>query len=258
MAKRPAKAKILACLGAALGVAALALPVLAQQTIVTDDLLIAHEGVSQAEAEAFAGEAERAYREVTRYLGRGHDRIISIRVGDRYDVPTAYHARSTIVVGANRLRGDAGGAGRWRAIGPAIVHEITHLVAGQSRGEDGRQVQFLDEGLAVFVQEKFKLADDRSFPNMGRDLHEETVRWSRQYERMAPLGDTHKPRWLDGGPRDLIYLQAGSFVRFLVETAGLQKFMLLYEGRSYEQVYGRPLEALEKEWLAFLKAVRAE
>ncbi len=238
-----------------LALAAAATPAAAQTAIVTDNLLITHDGVTEAEAQAFAKEAERAYKAVAGYFGREHARVISIRVGDRYDVPTAYHNRSTIVVGANRLRGDGGGFGRWRAIGPAIVHEITHLVAGLSRAGPG---QFLDEGLAVFVQEKFKLPDDRSFPNMGRDVHEEAIRWSRQYDRMVPLAETHQARWLSGGARDLIYLQAGSFVRFLVETEGLKKFMAAYEGRGYQAVYGRDLGALEKEWLEFLKTVRAE
>ncbi len=254
--RRPGKSGFLTRFGASLGFLALAAaPALAQSTIVTDDLLITHDGVSEAEAQAFAQEAERAYKAVARYFGRAHERVISIRVGERYDVPTAYHSRSTIVVGANRIRGDAGGVGRWRNLGPAIVHEITHLVAGQSRGMPGG---FLDEGLAVFVQEKFKLPDDRSFPNMGRDVHEETVRWSGQYGRLVKLAETHQARWLAGGPRDLIYLEAGSFVRFLVETQGLQKFMGVYEGQGYEAVYGRDLGALEKEWLEFLKTVRAE
>ncbi|MGQ0677348.1 MAG: hypothetical protein ACT4N4_14855 [Rhodospirillales bacterium] len=244
----------LAALAAAFCTAAPA-PAYAQETIVTDNLLIAHDGVSAAEAQAFAREAERAYKAVTGYLGREPERIIAIRVGERYDVPTAYHGRSAIVVGANRVRGDGGGAGRWRALGPAIAHEITHLVAGQSRAGPG---QFLDEGLAVFVQEKFKLPDDRSFPNMGRDLHEETVRWSRQYGRLVPLAETHQARWLAGGPRDLIYLQAGSFVRFLVEGWGLAKFMALYDGQGYVGVYGRARAALEADWLEFLRTVRAE
>lgn len=256
MTQRPGKPGFMARLGASLGFLALAaVPAAGQSTIVTDNLLIAHDGVSEAEAQAFATEAERAYQAVARYFGRGHERVISIRVGERYDVPTAYHSRSTIVVGANRIRGDAGGVGRWRALGPAIAHEITHLVAGQSRGAPGG---FLDEGLAVFVQEKFKLPGDRSFPNMGRDVHEETVRWSRQYDRLVPLAETHQARWLAGGPRDLIYLQAGSFVRFLVETQGLEKFMSLYEGQGYVAVYGRELGALEKEWLEFLKSLRVE
>jgi hypothetical protein len=244
-------------LGALIGIAtALAVhgaPAAAQRTIVTDNLLITHDGVTEAEAEAFAREAERAYRAVTGYFGRGHARIISIRVGDRYDVPTAFHHRSSIVLGANRVRGDAVDAGRWHALGPSIVHEITHLIAGQSA-----QGQFLDEGLAVFVQEKFKLPDDRSFPNMGRDLHAETVRWSREYGRLVPLAETHRADWLAGGPRDLIYLQGGSFVRFLVEAEGLDKFMAVYGGRPYEAVYGRDLGALEREWLALLRGVGTE
>ncbi len=222
-------------------------------SIARSNLILEYDGISEAQSRAFADEAQRAYRDVARYFGRRDERTILILVGDRYDVPTAYHERATITLGANRIRGDAG-FGRFAGLGPSIVHEITHLVA-PSRGKDN---QFLDEGLAVFVQEKFKRPDDRSFPNMGRDLHQETLRWARDHGRLIPLAEADPSRGRAGGSRPLIYLQGGSFVRYLVETYGLASFMTMYEGQSYQAVYGKDLAALEGEWKKFLDGIELD
>jgi len=45
---------------------------------------------------------------------------------------------------------------------------------------------------------------------------------------------------------------AGSFVGFLIERYGLVDFRKLYEGDAYQNVYGKTLEVLEKEWGAAL------
>ncbi len=222
-------------------------------SIARPNLILEYDGITEAQARAFADEAQRAYLDVARYFGRRDDRTILILVGDRYDVPTAYHERATITLGANRIRGDAG-FGRFAGLGPSIVHEVTHLLA-PSRGKDN---QFLDEGLAVFVQEKFKRPDDRSFPNMGRDLHEETVRWGRERGGLVPLAEADPSRGRAGGSRPLVYLQGGSFVRYLVETYGLARFMSMYEGLSYQSAYGKDLAALEGEWKKFLEGIKPD
>ena len=50
----------------------------------------------------------------------------------------------------------------------------------------------------------------------------------------------------------IAYVLAGSFVGFLIERYGLPPFRNLYETENYEQVYGRPLDTLEKEWRLIL------
>jgi len=246
---RPALIRAALCLVAAIAYAQPA----ASGSIVRPNLILDYDSITERQARAFADEAERAYREVAGYFGRRHDRTILVLVGDAYDVPTAYYGRATITIGANRIRGDAG-FGRFAGLGPSIVHEITHLVA-PSRGKGG---QFLDEGLAVFVQERFKRPDDRSFPNMGRDLHQEAARWGRELGRLIPLAEADPRRGRAGGARPLIYLQAGSFVRFLVESHGLARFMTMYEGHTYETVYGKDLAVLEAEWLRHLDGIKVD
>ncbi len=64
--------------------------------------------------------------------------------------------------------------------------------------------------------------------------------------------------WGHAGARS--YLLAGSFVRFLVDTYGIEKFKRVFPFGHFEKYYGRTsqgkdLGALEAEWLEFLKNV---
>ena len=55
------------------------------------------------------------------------------------------------------------------------------------------------------------------------------------------------------GPR--AYTIAGSFTHFLLETRGAERLRAIYRsGGDFVGVYGRPLEALEPEWRAFVLA----
>jgi hypothetical protein len=49
------------------------------------------------------------------------------------------------------------------------------------------------------------------------------------------------------------YILAGSFVGFVIERYGLASFRSLYETGNYQQVYGKSLGTLEKEWRVSLR-----
>jgi hypothetical protein len=49
------------------------------------------------------------------------------------------------------------------------------------------------------------------------------------------------------------YILVGSFVGFVIERYGLASFRSLYETGNYEQVYGKALGTLDKEWRANLQ-----
>lgn len=48
------------------------------------------------------------------------------------------------------------------------------------------------------------------------------------------------------------YVALGSFVRWLLDTRGMARLGALYDGASFERVYGRPAAELEVDWRAFL------
>jgi hypothetical protein len=215
-------------------------------TIKTENFNISYSGITDNQAKTFAEIAEQALQDVTSYLGKRYRKTIWIRIGDNYDFRRADTKKSMITIPANRIRGDAPGPPRIRGRGPGIVHEVTHIVA-PSRGRSGR---FLDEGLGIYMQEKFGGPDDRTYPNMGRDLHEETARLVQEYGKIIPLKNAEAVRAdiTKSFARGVAYIEEGSFVRHLIETYGLEKFMKVYEGDRYENVYGKEFGFLAEEW----------
>ena len=59
--------------------------------------------------------------------------------------------------------------------------------------------------------------------------------------------------WGHAGSRS--YLLAGSFVRFLVDTYGIEKFKGVFPTGNFVQHYSKDLLALEAEWIEFLETV---
>jgi hypothetical protein len=134
-----------------------------------------------------------------------------------------------------------------------ITHEIVHVLATNAN-------RFLAEGLAVHTHDA--LNGQPAFPNFGRDLHDRAVTYASKAD-LAALERLPVPRRLElpGLAPQGAYMVAGSFVRFLIETRGMDKFRTLYEQtplevrsrfagdvNRWQAVYGVPLETLAMEW----------
>jgi hypothetical protein len=163
----------------------------------------------------------------------------------------------------------------------AIAHELAHVFFPNGN-------RFLAEGLAVYLQAE--IGGNPAFPNFGTPLHE----LARELlQRMAPELALGNPKGLDKvriveldeiatpAPLELevgedfygedargqshIYPVAGSFIQFLIDSRGMEKFRALYmrtplvplrwnvgvSGR-WMDVYGASLAALEDEWKALI------
>jgi hypothetical protein len=168
-------------------------------------------------------------------------------------------------------------ASRVAARKAAIAHELTHVFFPDAN-------RFLAEGLAVYVQAQ--IGGNPAFPNFGRPLHEEArgrvenmiaLVASNDSDRLGQLKltaldeiATPNPLVLKVGnmfngedPRGQanIYVIAGSFIQFLVERLGLEKFKLIY-GKTplvplmqdaglparWNEIYGFSLADLERDW----------
>lgn len=139
------------------------------------------------------------------------------------------------------------------------LHEIVHVYAPNGS-------RFLAEGLAVYAQEA--LGGCPAYPNYGKDLHV-TARDADDDTSLAVLDGVTLPTTLGRvGNGQHMYLLAGSFVRFLIETAGLGKFRELYARTPFvpgqrvaaaperwREVYGRSLTELETAWRARLASL---
>ena len=156
------------------------------------------------------------------------------------------------------------------AVGEAnILHELAHIYFPNAN-------RMLAEGFAVYLQQE--IGENRAYPNFGEDLHL-IVRRKLHTElgselkdiRMDYLDQITTPTLLalrigrntvkGGWP----YLIAGSFVRFLVESYGIDGFRALYTrtplvplqrdagspGR-WTEVYGLSVADLELQWKSLI------
>jgi hypothetical protein len=163
----------------------------------------------------------------------------------------------------------------------AIAHELVHVFFPNGN-------RFLAEGLAVYLQAE--IGGNPAFPNFGRPLHELMRELLREMVPEFSRGDPESLRRVDLGELDriatpgplvlrvgselygeeprgqaCIYPIAGSFVQFLIETRGLEKFREIYLQTPlvpmvqdaglpdrWKNVYDMSLASLECEWKTFI------
>lgn len=124
------------------------------------------------------------------------------------------------------------------------AHEDTHLLSSYL----GMAIFLFCEGLSEFMSEKWQ---DEDIDFWAKEYLNKDKLYSIKF-----LADNKNWNNID----DLIaYPQAGSFVRFLIESYGIKKFKDVYQRlsqlNSYEdnldiirKVYSKKLDGLEKEW----------
>ena len=142
----------------------------------------------------------------------------------------------------------------------AIQHEVVHVFAPNAN-------RFLAEGLAVYAHEH--LGGNKAYPNNGADLHQ-TAKPLEPRADMAAMDRIATPQQLmpAGLTEDEAYIVAGSFVRFLVERHGLDRFRALYaltplapytreagEPARWTRIYGVAFEQLVADWRTFLATI---
>lgn len=175
----------------------------------------------------------------------------------------------------------------WRVIThkAAIAHELVHVVFPNAN-------RFLAEGLAICLQAE--IGGNPAFPNFGRPLHalaREVLQdmvpevAPARPESLVHLGEldaiaTPAPltlwvgrNFFGEGPRGQgrIYPLAGSFVQFLVEAHGWQRFHALYEhtplvplkqnagpADRWVRIYGKPFADLEHAWKSMIVSCNRE
>ena len=123
-----------------------------------------------------------------------------------------------------------------------LSHEANHVIMENGLGRSG--TSFMNEGLAS------ALVFERA-PGMGTTFVHQWVRANRaRVPRVAALSDDEQ--W--NGSQEL-YRSSASFLAFLIERYGAAALKQVYHARSadfsrrVQEVYGKPLEALEAEWL---------
>jgi hypothetical protein len=163
-------------------------------------------------------------------------------LGTRLAGPAAYYRYSSAQEVAASTGHYADGvtfAGQVHSTSASHDHEIVHLVAAQM-GAPGR---FFQEGLAV------ALADE--------------ARGLRKTAKKALAGGQPVIRWVagfDGQNPDAAYAVAGTFVRHLIDTEGMDKVRALFRASrseagvavAFAATYGQPLDEAMAAWSATL------
>lgn len=212
-------------------------------------IAISAPSLSGGDENDFLDRFRRAYGKVCTWWGTGWDNAIRIDIEDSRGPSMAL------------VPGWRGQRGRMifrtfvvRRSTSAITHEIVHLIAPNGN-------RFLAEGLAVYAHEH--LGGQNAYPNNGRDLHR-AARAFMSPENVVRLSAIATPRRLmmDSLDQREAYLVAGSFVRFLIEEFGMDKFRELYAltplvpgsrnaggspGR-WPKIFGKSIEDLALDW----------
>jgi hypothetical protein len=205
-------------------------------------LVFLPDSLSEDQLDHFCNVAVRGFQQVSSYLSVVPPGRIDIRIVDVLRRSAAYHHSHTIVISRHKLPDKT-----------AVIHELTHLIAGTSGDSNGT----LDEGLAVYLQATFGDRYDRSFPTEGADLHAAAAAAIAEHNVALPLTTTPNARLTarSASERRLAYLEEGSFVRFLIEERGLACFLQVYRAQaSWKDVFGTERGDLEQAWLQRLSA----
>jgi len=205
--------------------------------------------ISPAERERLAQDLREAVRRVCAFWGPTFAGRLAIDVTDAVPqsmalVPAWRGRPGYIVFPVDAVR-------RSRA---PVIHEVVHLFAPNGS-------RFLAEGLAVHVQDR--LGGVHVFPNFGRDLDRAAGRHAGDADIVA-LDRLPTPAMLQLAgilDRQAAYLASGSFVRYVIEQHGMNKFRQLYTmtplvpGRRnppdpgrWLAVYGVALDQLAQAW----------
>lgn len=134
-----------------------------------------------------------------------------------------------------------------------VAHESVHLVLPQSSSHS------LLEGIASYLQAV--LCDESVVFDLGIDAHEHAKFLLRTDETAAMISEEMGRMMLAtefswGETRSTYYILSHSFVKYLVETYGMEAFMTVYlpgaSDSSYVKTYGKPIEVIRDEWIECL------
>lgn len=217
-------------------------------------------GVSDEAAAAFRIDACRALAKIDAWWGRTHTGPIRVAVSRMYSMGRSIN----LVWSGERDRTEF----RARPVSVRQAPVVMQLMGLYAPNHN----RFLAKGLAIYAQEV--LGDHPAPPSYGRDLHEtsrlilKTADGAPPLEQLDAIALPDRLK-LPGSASSLsLDAAAGSFIRFLIEIYGMDKFRALYaltplrpgeHGGSgslarWQRIYGKPLAALEADWRAFLRA----
>jgi hypothetical protein len=198
-------------------------------------------GATDQELQTFVATLEQAYTDVAMFLGKSPPDSIWVSLEDRRAIPSARGGKLAFYRYGGSIQSEA------------AAHEMVHLTTGYISSPA------IEEGLAVYVAEALAPHARNLYPQFGQPV-DRWVALFHQQGTLIPLEralDTIAFHWnLDGSPEDTLawqtYIEAGSFVRWIVESRGWEVFWRFHQSRSAWAALGAPVAEVEREWLGHL------
>jgi hypothetical protein len=198
-------------------------------------------GATEQELQDFATILEQAYADVAKFLEKAPPSSIWVSLEERRAIPSARGGKLALYRYGGRIQSEA------------AAHEIVHLTTGYTSSP------VIEEGLAVYVAETLAPHAHTLFPQFGQSVDSWVVLFRQQgtlilLERVLETVSFH---WnLDGSPEDTqawqTYIEAGSVVRWIVESRGWEAFWRFHQTQSALVALGVSVAEMEREWLQHL------
>lgn len=205
------------------------------------------------EQRELANEVEQALAYVSQRFGRGPAGAIQVYAGEETGCNLnglAYTDQRLVQVFT------CASLPRGRAVN-ILAHEMVHQLAHDAYGDRHLQADMiLAEGLATWGAGRYWLGQTPTFQQFVRENYQ-VFPDAQGSGLLLPLATTYVGRSIDDMNR--LYYQWASFVEYLIQTYGRNKFDALYVtgdgspgSADYAGIYGKSLDTLEREWQAWL------
>lgn len=129
-----------------------------------------------------------------------------------------------------------------------VPHEFTHVLTGYSGP------RWMEEGLAMYMQEQFPAGRYAGIDSISVDSWSIGLLASNRWVTLwnFPIGSLDRTSMANAFEEERAYWESGSFVKYLIETYGIDAFRKMHDDTSgwmaAEKVYGKPIDALVEEW----------
>ncbi len=232
------------------------LPKLKKRTTKHFDIYYFKDSTAEKEIEQIAADKERGFSEIGQFLG----------------ITSKVRIRLVLFEDGQRKHWETGHQGNGWAFGSTIVevynektkldpyHETVHILMRPF----GNPPALFNEGFAVYMSERLGAGSLRYLGGGESKIYErvrELKAKNELWELNELVGFTEIGSMKTRPP--VAYPQAASFVKFLVETYGKQRFLEAYKtlenGRDnkqnierLEKIYNRAFPELERQWMAVI------
>ena len=133
-----------------------------------------------------------------------------------------------------------------RTLDRALKHELVHVLAAPAG------LPVIKSGISPGLVEGLAMAIEWDWGN--RTLHQYAA-GMHKFGVALDIQHLMKFAGFTTQSSSVSYVLAGSFCRFLIDSYGIWKIMLLYRSGDYDRLYGQSLEMLIVEWQRFLDQI---